>query len=267
LIGSWRSDHPLLTPKLGHLRRDLQRIAREVQDGALAHTSPWAKLKDWSETHLSVEGQELLVSMVIEPHGDLVDDLADSMTADEMSVFPINGSLSVGELSAAVQKIYGWALVINFDDTAQQDRFWYVSEAKLEPRLGNRREEPGAELELPLDVARAVSRLGADLGRTDPTLPLSAFLREHPEHRHVVRRTLLSARAPYAEIRDNLVSADMSPLDMLRCKLAFFGATRFDPRSDRWLRITMYQGAPFPHELHVLPEDDWVLPACVEPAL
>ncbi len=40
----------------------------------------------------------------------------------------------------------------------------------------------------------------------------------------------------------------MLPLDILRCKLSFFGATRFDPRSDRWVRICMYQDAPFPHE-------------------
>ena len=55
--------------------------------------------------------------------------------------------------------------------------------------------------------------------------------------------------APYAEIQDNLIAADMLPIDILRCKLSFFGATRFDPRSDRWVRICMYQDAPFPHEL------------------
>jgi len=47
---------------------------------------------------------------------------------------------------------------------------------------------------------------------------------------------------------------------MLRCKLAFFGATRFDPRSDRWVRITMYQNAPFPHELASLGPEDWSYP-------
>ena len=41
----------------------------------------------------------------------------------------------------------------------------------------------------------------------------------------------------------------MRPIDLLRCKLAMFGAQKFDPRSDRWLRITLFQGAPFPGEL------------------
>jgi hypothetical protein len=61
-------------------------------------------------------------------------------------------------------------------------------------------------------------------------------------------------------VRDNLLAATMTPADLLRCKLSFFGATRFDPRSDRWIRITMYQDAPFPHELDSGPADDWVLP-------
>jgi hypothetical protein len=49
----------------------------------------------------------------------------------------------------------------------------------------------------------------------------------------------------------------MRPIDMLRCKLSFFGCTRFDPRSDLWLRITMFQGAPFPSDPGPWP-DDWI---------
>ena len=37
---------------------------------------------------------------------------------------------------------------------------------------------------------------------------------------------------------------------MLRLKLSFFGALKFDPRSDKWLRICMFQGAPLPHQLN-----------------
>jgi hypothetical protein len=52
----------------------------------------------------------------------------------------------------------------------------------------------------------------------------------------------------------------MVPLDLLRCKLSFFGATRFDPKSDRWLRINMYQYAPYPNELASCRRDNWVYP-------
>ena len=57
------------------------------------------------------------------------------------------------------------------------------------------------------------------------------------------------AGLPYAEIRDNLLDAQMLPIDLLRCKLAFFGASRFDPRSDRWVRISLFHGQPYPDEV------------------
>ena len=75
-----------------------------------------------------------------------------------------------------------------------------------------------------------------------------------------MRRVQITSRLAYAEIRDNLLSAEMRPIDLLRCKLSFFGASRFDPRSDRWVRINMYQYAPFPDEPLGGEEDDWVYP-------
>ena len=90
--------------------------------------------------------------------------------------------------------------------------------------------------------------------------PVAAFLLRHPEYRHIVRRAQINARAPYAEIRDNTIGADLFPVDLLRCKLAFFGATQFDPRSDRWVRICMFGGAPYPEELTTANADQWIYP-------
>ena len=53
----------------------------------------------------------------------------------------------------------------------------------------------------------------------------------------------------YAEIHDNVIGEGCLPIDMLRCKLAIFGASKFDPKSDRWTRITLFQGAPLLGEL------------------
>ena len=89
---------------------------------------------------------------------------------------------------------------------------------------------------------------------------MADFLLAHPEHRHTVRRAQLGPRAPYGEIRDNTISATVLPIDMLRAKLSFFGATRFDPRSDRWVRICMFAGAPYPEDLGPATADDWVYP-------
>ena len=66
----------------------------------------------------------------------------------------------------------------------------------------------------------------------------------------MARRMQLAAPLDYAEIRDNTIDAAMVPIDLLRCKLSFFGATKFDPRSDRWVRISLFQGEPYPDELN-----------------
>ena len=71
---------------------------------------------------------------------------------------------------------------------------------------------------------------------------------------------MITAKHPYAEIHDNTIGSELLAIDMLRCKLSFFGATKFDPRSDKWTRITMYQGAPLIDDLSEPDADDWWLP-------
>ncbi len=55
----------------------------------------------------------------------------------------------------------------------------------------------------------------------------------------------------------NVLHKESLPMHLLRCKLAMFGATKFDPRSDRWVRVTFFQGAPLLDEIH---QDEWVFP-------
>ncbi|MEQ8665598.1 MAG: hypothetical protein RIC16_07715 [Rhodospirillales bacterium] len=250
-VRNWRSDHPLQQVKLVDLNADLNSLLHHVEnDNPFAALMPWDALWQWGESNLSVEGQEALVSLLLEPHADIVDSLSDTMDADEDAAFHIDGSMTLGVLRNLIVKGYGWALDADFQSRENSARFWYVSEEKLEPRLGERYEEPGADLEQPLATGRDVALLAADIDAwrsTDRTV--AAFLLTHPEHRHAVRRVQTSDKYPFAEIRDNLIAADMLPIDLLRCKLSFFGATRFDPRSDRWVRICMYLDAFFPHEL------------------
>jgi len=183
------------------------------------------------------------------------------MHADESEPLPIDGGLTVAQLRTLIQDHYDWALGIDWTNDAATARAWYVSEEKLEPRLGERHTEPVADFEQPLQPGRDAARLLDELAGWDDTATLAEFLRCYPEHRHIVRRVLLIESAPYSEIRDNTIDAAMLPIDLLRAKLSFFGATHFDPRSDRWVRITMFQGAPFPHELTRADPDSWTYPA------
>jgi hypothetical protein len=257
----WRSGHALQIARLDDLKSDLAALSRHLEADGLGQPHPWDALYRWAEDTLGLEGQEMLVSLLIEPYGDLVDALADCMDADEAAAFAIDGSVSVAEMLESVQALYPWALQADYEADDGQARFWYVSEEKLEPRLGERFAEPGAEREQPLATGRDIAALAKALGEHDGEDSMAGFLLAHPEHRHAARRAQIAARYPFSEIRDNLIAADMLPIDMLRCKLSFFGATAFDPRSDRWVRISMYRGAPFPGELAGIADaDDWAWP-------
>jgi len=246
---AWTSEHPVQVAKLRDLRRDLDLLAGRLDVWDTSALRPWDALWRWGADALSCEGQEALLSLMLEPHGDLVDDLADGMGADEAASFRLDGAMRVGELREVLAERYGWALAIDFAAPENVARFWYVSEEKLEPRLGERASEEGATLEQPLCIARLASELDHTLRDYGDDEPVAALLLAHPEHRFVVRRAQIARTHPYAEVRDNLIAADMLPIDLLRSKLAFFGASRFDPRSDRWVRINLFQGAPFPDEL------------------
>jgi len=250
-VVQWHSEHPLQVAKLKELREGLRKLQIFVHEGwDVAQVYPWDALWQWGELELPMEAQEALLALLLEPHWELVDDLGDQMATDEEVTFKVDGCQSIGELRKHLHSHFAWALGMDYQQPEQCARFWYVSEEKLEPRLGERHCEPGAELEQPLDISRQVAELCDVLKKWSDRTPVAHLLLVRPEFRSIVRRVQLSAHYPFAEIQENLISAEMLPIDLLRSKLAFFGATRFDPRSDRWVRISLFQGEPYPDELN-----------------
>jgi hypothetical protein len=260
----WRSEHAVQVRKLVMLKADLAHLEEHVGAGALEQRAPWDGLTTWAERSLSMEGQEQLISLMLEPYGDLVDELADRMGADEGAAFSIDGAMSLDCLREIIEDVYDFALKLDWASPDTNARVWYVSAEKLEPRLGERFEEPIEPYEQPLAAGRDAVRMHTDILAWEGGNSIAAFLLRHPQHRHIARRALIAARLPYAEIRDNTVSAALLPIDLLRCKLSFFGATHFDPRSDRWVRINMFRDAPFPQELAGSDADDWSYPPLPE---
>ena len=251
-VSQWRVADPRQSARIAELEADLAQLGRKIADAAPDG------LYRWAENHLGLEAQELVVSLLIEIFPELVDELARHMAAPEANRF--DPAMQMVDFRHILERDYDWALRIDCTDPRQRARFWYVSEEKLEPRLGNRHEEPGAELERPFAIAHDIQALHRALQAEDPRQTLAAFLMRQPRFRHIARRVQIVARHPYGEIRDNLVGEACLPIDLLRCKLSFFGASKFDPKSDRWTRIAMYQGAPFPSDLASPDADDWAFP-------
>jgi hypothetical protein len=256
----WHSAHPIQIEKLTTLRKDLQSLAMHIEAANLMTDWPWDRLFIWADAHLGPDAVECLASLMLEPYGTLVDPLADQMSDNNAASFRINGAMTVEALNVILTDNYAWAMDIDWTAKAASARAWYVSEEKLEPRLGERFEEPIAEFEQPLAPGRDAAALYEALKEWTPNVPIASFLLAHPEHRHTVRRAQIVDQAPFAEIRDNTIGSDLLPIDMLRCKLSFFGATHFDPRSDRWLRICLFGNAPYPEELQSSASDFWPYP-------
>ena len=156
-----------------------------------------------------------------------------------------------------LEKKYPDILTIDFTKDENNLNFWFISKNKEEPRLANRFDEVGAELEQPLAIARDIKKLYELLSVTKNSWTIAKFLSTNNELRHVVRRAFIVEKFPYSEIQDNTIGQKIMPIDMLRLKLSFFGALKFDPRSDKWLRICMFQGAPLPEQLKNY-DEHWV---------
>lgn len=235
---------------------ELERLTAPGSEGPFfAGRRPWAALADWAEDGDDAETGELLNSILIELYPERVDDLAADAGSDERA--EVRPGMPVEALREMIEERYGWALAVDFDRPGARALFWYHSEEKEEPRLGFRSEEPGANRELRLGVAGQAAELHRALARTDPAMPVGRFLRENPGFRQIVRRIQSLEDSPYAEIHDNLLDRGCEPADLLRGKLSMLGASRFDPKSLLWTRVTFFQGAPLAGELERPDADDW----------
>ena len=258
-VDEWRAQvgDETLGRRLASVVRRLAELERLVGPGRdpnlLAGRRPWAALAGWAGD--DTETGEILNSLLVELYPERVDDLETTAGSDERE--EVRPGMAVEALRRMIEDRYGWALEVDFDEPESRALFWYHSKEKEEPRLGFRYEEPGADRELRLGIARQAADLHRALERADPAMPVGRFLLANPELRQTVRRIQSLDDAPYAEVHENLLDRDCEPVDLLRCKLAMLGASRFDPKSLLWTRVTFFQGAPLADEIERPGADDW----------
>jgi len=259
-VNEWTTDDEGQMARIGKLRSELAALRARTKE-VVAAAKPWDRLVREAEAG-SLEFSELANSLVIELYPELVDDLERSTGSPEREA--IDASMTLASLMSVIERSYGWALKTDYAPEPARHFFWYRSAEKDEPRLGERFNEPGAALELPIGIgfmAAALHRDLAALPRAERAqTSVGEYLLRQPRWRGIARRIQSLAHLPYAEIRDNLLGHECLPIDMLRCKLSIFGAAKFDPKSDRWTRITLFQGAPEIEELSAPGADDWAFP-------
>ena len=256
-ITSWNTDSEFQKNKIKQLIIDLNKLLIFINTFNFQEDHGYNKLYLWVEENLDLECSEYIVSMMLEPYDSIVDPLIQEMSSEEEKFFNIPGERTVLDLRNILEEKYSDILRIDFNKKESNENFWFISKNKEEPRLANRYHEQGSDLEQPLAIARDINKLYEKISNQKNSLNIGRFLSKNNDLRHVVRRAFISEKFPYSEIQDNTIGSNLMPIDMLRLKLSFFGAVKFDPKSDKWLRINMFQGAPLPNELKNF-NDYWV---------
>jgi len=215
----------------------------------------WMDLIKFTINNCNYDTQEIARVQLLELYPEISEKLAEDMS--DVEEMKINESQTLKELNSLIKKNYQWALEIDFSKKNNDYLFWYISAAKLEPRLGERYNEEGSELEQHLGVAKMVQKLHSIIQKENFDLSVAEYLVLNPEFRGIIRRIQSLEQYPFAEVQDNILSKETIPINMLRFKLSFFGANRYDPKSDRWLRVSFFSGAPFLSNLNEQNVDSW----------
>ena len=257
-IISWNTESEYQQIKIGSLLNDLGKFISFIEkDFNFSNEFAFNEIYLWLENNSDDECIEYIVSMMMEPYDQIVNPLISKMSSEEEQYFNIPTNRTVLDLKNILEDKYKKLLKIDFSRNENNQNFWFISKNKEEPRLADRFEEEGSELEQPLAIARDIKILYEALSVSKNSHTIDRFLLKNNHLRHVIRRAFIIEKFPYSEIQDNTIGKSIVPIDMLRLKLSFFGALKFDPRSDKWLRICMFQGAPLPEQLKNH-DDSWV---------
>tara|TARA_B100000029_G_scaffold313291_1_gene305756 strand:- start:2612 stop:4270 length:1659 start_codon:yes stop_codon:yes gene_type:complete len=256
-VENWNSDNEFQKNKIRELLEDLNKSINYLESINNNQKYLFNEIYNWAQKKVRNECLEYLVSIFMEPFDEIVNEYKNKMSSDEDKYFTIPAHRKVIELRNILENNYSDILKLDFNKKENNHKFWFISKNKEEPRLGNRFEVNGSELEQPLAIARDIKILYEKVIVTKNSLTIAEFLIENDDLRHVVRRAFIIEKFPYSEILDNTIGEKLVPIDMLRFKLSFFGAVKFDPRSDKWLRICMFQGAPLPNQLKNF-NDKWI---------
>ena len=257
-IENWNTESDFQLSKINQLNKDLDLLIQYfLKKFDCEKEFFYNDLYIWAKKNLGDECLEFMVSIIMEPYEKIVNPLIKTMSADEDRYFTIPIDKTISDLRNILESNYSDILKVDFTQKQNNENFWFISKNKEEPRLANRFKDNGSELEQPLAIARDICQLYQRISNEKNSLKVGSFLMNNNDLRHVVRRAFITEKFPYAEIQDNTIGSKLMPIDMLRLKLSFFGAVKFDPRSDKWLRICMFQGAPLPNELKTT-DDHWM---------
>ena len=112
-IDEWNVADEVQSARISLLTDEIQALRMWCEDESnIYRPYPWNGIYQYVEDNFSLECQEMVVSLIIEPHGSIVDDLADTMSTSSLPKFKADMTLS--QLKEGVEDAYNWATTIDF---------------------------------------------------------------------------------------------------------------------------------------------------------
>ena len=209
-ITSWNTDSEYQQNKIKSLLNDVKKFINHIENKFDFKTEyAFNKIYLWVEKETCEECIEYIVSIMLEPYNHITEPLVKNMSSEEDKYFNIPTNRTVEELRTIIEKKYPNILHINFEKQENYQNFWFISKNKEEPRLADRFEENGSELEQPLAIARDIKKLYEKLLVSKNSLTIAEFLsnssesvsythlRAHETPEHLVCRLLLEKKNIY----------------------------------------------------------------------
>ncbi|MDP9443132.1 MAG: hypothetical protein M3P83_01760, partial [Actinomycetota bacterium] len=140
----------------GSLGAELSLLRAHLAGARLDGRYPLDDVWRWAEDNLGLEAQEVLLGAMTD-FDDTPDEHVDEMLHVDHFEHAADPAADVGRLRAALRS-YDWVAGVQSAEGAEH-WFWYYSRDNEEPRRGVRGRDPGADVEMPVDVARGVARL------------------------------------------------------------------------------------------------------------
>ena len=157
---------------------------------------------------MNYDTQEIAKVQLLELYPEISEELAEDMSdVEEMG---INESQTLKQLNAIIEKDYQWALKVDFSNKNNDYLFWYISAAKLEPRLGERYNEEGSDLEQHLGIAKMVQKLHTLIQEENLDLSVAEYLALNPNSEVLLEESNL-----------------LNNIHLQKCKIIFYQKKQF----------------------------------------
>ena len=159
-ITSWNTESEYQLNKIKLLLKDVRKFLNYLEKQFnFQKDYPFNELYLWLEKETCEECIEYIVSIMMEPFSEIIQPLIKKMSSDEEKYFNIPTDRTLGDLKAILEKKYPNILTIDFEKKENHKKFWFISKNKEEPRIADRFEEQGSDLEQPLAIARDIKKL------------------------------------------------------------------------------------------------------------